>query len=81
MAEENAKRLSYEELLEKNLELEEKLKGRENREYKSRLFSFLFGREENKEWRVKGKGHGGYLLQALSGRVRLMVLTTMKPRY
>ena len=31
-------------------ELEEELKGHENREYKSRLFSFIFGREEHKEW-------------------------------
>ena len=31
-------------------ELEAKLRGRENPEYKSRLFSFIFGREEHKEW-------------------------------
>ena len=31
-------------------ELHFKLRGREHPEYKSRLFSFLFGREEHKEW-------------------------------
>ena len=41
---------SYEELLSRNRELEERLRGHENREYKSRLFGFLFGREEHKEW-------------------------------
>ena len=30
--------------------LKEREKGNENREYKSRLFGFLFGREEHKEW-------------------------------
>lgn len=41
---------TYEELEKRIWELEEQLKGRGNREYKSRLFSFLFGREENKRW-------------------------------
>ena len=31
-------------------ELEEKLKGRGNREFKSRLFGFIFGNGEHKEW-------------------------------
>ena len=31
-------------------ELQFKLKGKEHPEYKSRLFSFIFGREEHKEW-------------------------------
>ena len=30
--------------------MEEKLKDHKTREYKSRLFNFLFGREENKQW-------------------------------
>lgn len=41
---------TYEELQNRILELEALLKGGSNREYKSRLFSFLFGREENKKW-------------------------------
>ena len=41
---------TYEELLARNKELERKLRGQENREYKSRLFGFIFGGEENKEW-------------------------------
>lgn len=41
---------TYEELEERIWELEKQLKSRNNREYKSRLFSFLFGREENKRW-------------------------------
>ena len=40
----------YEELLAKIRELEDQLRGRENREYKSRLFGFIFGREEHKSW-------------------------------
>jgi hypothetical protein len=40
---------TYEELLTRNKELERRLRGQENREYKSRLFGFIFGREENKE--------------------------------
>jgi len=32
------------------LELENQQKGSRNREYKSRLFGFLFGRRENKDW-------------------------------
>ena len=41
-----------EELKERNKELEDRLtKSRGNREYKSRLFSFILGREENeKKW-------------------------------
>ncbi len=40
-----------EELKERNKELEDRLtKSQGNREYKSRLFSFIFGREENKRW-------------------------------
>ncbi len=31
-------------------ELEWKQKGQENREYKSRLFSFIFGEEGHKDW-------------------------------
>ncbi len=38
------------ELLAKIQELEEKAKTREQKIYKSRLFSFIFGREENKTW-------------------------------
>ena len=41
---------TYEELEERIRELEIQLKGSSNREYKSRLFGFLFGREENKRW-------------------------------
>ncbi len=41
---------TYEELLIRNQELKLQLKGQENREYKSRLFAFIFGREENKKW-------------------------------
>ena len=41
---------TYDELVSYIQELEKQLKGRENREYKSRLFSFIFGREENKKW-------------------------------
>ena len=36
---------TYEELEKRILELENQLKGSSNREYKSRLFGFLFGRE------------------------------------
>lgn len=40
-----------EELKQRNKELEAQLiKSQGNREYKSRLFSFIFGREENKKW-------------------------------
>lgn len=45
-----AEKKTYEELEARIRELEEKLKDHETREYKSRLFSFLFGREENKQW-------------------------------
>ena len=45
-----AEKKTYEELEERIRELENQLKGTENREYKSRLFGFLFGREENKRW-------------------------------
>ena len=41
---------TYEELEARIRELETQLNGGRNREYKSRLFSFLFGREENKSW-------------------------------
>ena len=41
---------TYEELEERIRELENQLKGNRKREYKSRLFGFLFGREENKKW-------------------------------
>ena len=44
------KKPSYEELAGRVRELEERLKGNGNREYKSRLFGYLFGREENKAW-------------------------------
>ena len=44
------KKPTYAELEETIKELKEKLKGQENTEYKSRLFSFIFGRTENKEW-------------------------------
>ncbi|MDE7203576.1 MAG: hypothetical protein K2O91_17165 [Lachnospiraceae bacterium] len=46
----NGVKKTYEELEEYIRELEKQLKGNRNREYKSRLFSFLFGREENKHW-------------------------------
>ena len=45
-----AEKKTYAELEERILELENQLKGSSNREYKSRLFGFLFGREENKRW-------------------------------
>ena len=41
---------TYEELEQRIQELTAQLKSHENREYKSRLFSFIFGREENKHW-------------------------------
>lgn len=41
---------SYKKLEERIRELESQLKSNKNREYKSRLFSFLFGKEENKKW-------------------------------
>lgn len=41
---------TYEELEAYIHELENKVKSKGNREYKSRLFSFIFGREENKHW-------------------------------
>lgn len=41
---------TYKELEERIQELENQLKGGGNREYKSRLFGFLFGQEENKQW-------------------------------
>lgn len=46
----NDSRQTYEELKQRIYELTEQLKSHENREYKSRLFSFIFGREENKHW-------------------------------
>ena len=45
-----AEKKTYKELEERILELERQLNGSGNREYKSRLFGFLFGREENKDW-------------------------------
>ena len=45
-----AEKKTYEELEERIREMEIHLKGTGNREYKSRLFGFLFGREENKRW-------------------------------
>ena len=45
-----ADKITYEELEERVRELEKQLSGNKNREYKSRLFSFIFGREENKKW-------------------------------
>ena len=45
-----AEKKTYEELEERIRELESQLKDTGNREYKSRLFGFLFGREENKRW-------------------------------
>ena len=41
---------TYEELVSYIQELEKQLKSSGNREYKSRLFGFIFGREENKKW-------------------------------
>ena len=41
---------TYEELEKLIQELKEQMKSKESREYKSRLFSFIFGREENKLW-------------------------------
>ena len=45
-----AEKKTYEELEEHIRELEKHLKNGSNREYKSRLFGFIFGREENKHW-------------------------------
>lgn len=45
-----AEKKTYEELEERIRELELQMKGSGNREYKSRLFGFIFGREENKQW-------------------------------
>ena len=45
-----ADKKTYEELEKRIRELEEQLKGGGNREYKSRLFGFIFGREDNKHW-------------------------------
>lgn len=44
------KKKTYKELKERIRELERQLKGGTNPKYKSRLFSFLFGQEENKQW-------------------------------
>ncbi len=41
---------TYEELEARIRELEKRPQANGSREYKSRLFSFLFGREENKKW-------------------------------
>lgn len=40
---------TYEEPEDRIRELENQLKGSINREYKSRLFGFIFGQEENKK--------------------------------
>lgn len=45
-----AEKKTYEELEKRIHELEEQLKGSGSREYKSRLFGYIFGREENKHW-------------------------------
>ena len=50
MPEKDVEKKIIEELREEIRDLKEKLKGNENREYKSRLFGFIFGREEHKEW-------------------------------
>ena len=50
MTEMDTKDRIIQELRDQKKELEERLKTHENREYKSRLFGFIFGREENKEW-------------------------------
>lgn len=44
------KKRTYEELEKRILELEGQRRDGGNREYKSRLFCFIFGREENKQW-------------------------------
>ncbi len=41
---------TYKELKERIREPKDQPKGSGNREYKSRLFGFIFGREENKQW-------------------------------
>ena len=41
---------TYDELEARVLDYERRLSGQGNREYKSRLFAFLFGREEHKDW-------------------------------
>ena len=50
MANKKMENSDIEELRKRIQELEEKLKGQENREYKSRLFGFLFGRGDHKDW-------------------------------
>lgn len=50
MADKETENQVIEELRQRIRELEEKQKSRENREYKSRLFAFIFGREEHKAW-------------------------------
>ena len=50
MTEMDTKDRIIQELRDQKKELEERMKTHENREYKSRLFGFIFGREENKEW-------------------------------
>ena len=44
------KKKTYEELKARIRELESRLNGSANRDYKSRLFSFIFGRDENRQW-------------------------------
>ena len=48
-----AKKPSYEDLEMRVEELEAREKGRASREYKSRLFAYIFGREENKRWTLE----------------------------
>ena len=50
MDDNSSKKSTYEEPEETIRELKERIKGHDNREYKSRLFGFIFGREENKIW-------------------------------
>ncbi len=45
-----AEKKTYEELKARIRELESRLNGSANRDYKSRLFSFIFGRDENRQW-------------------------------
>lgn len=53
MADKDNEQLSREELLMKIADLEDRVKNHENREYKSRLFGFIFGREEHKAWTLE----------------------------
>ena len=53
VADKDNEQLSREELLMKIADLEDRVKNHENREYKSRLFGFIFGREEHKAWTLE----------------------------